>query len=139
MRSGAKPIARIRFTLLAHDAKPSPVLNQALGQYRINIMEFCKNYNNRTKNIRGHVYIPTATTIYNASTYEVTVKTPSTTYFLKKILGQRGRPTQKALSLQEIYHLAVYKKCDPLLNHLSLEAICKTLIGSAKSMGRLVG
>lgn len=54
-----KPKATIRLTLLAGKAAPSPLLGQALGQYSINIMEFCKNFNNQTKNIKETVYVPT--------------------------------------------------------------------------------
>jgi large subunit ribosomal protein L11 len=138
-----KPIATIRLTLLARSATPSPILGQALGQYGINIMEFCKNFNNQTKNIKERTPVPALVAIYSNGVFETTVKTPSNTYLLKKAANiSKGSSMPKKNNLEEayiypkeIYHLAVLKACDRLMNHLNLKSICKTLIGSAKSMG----
>jgi large subunit ribosomal protein L11 len=137
-----KPIATIRLTLLANRAAPSPLLGQALGQYGINIMEFCKNFNNQTKMVCSQVYIPTHIYLYSRDSFQVIIKTPSTSYLIKQVANiSKGSALAKknnleaCIFLKEIYHLAIFKKCDRLLNHLSLKALCKTLIGSAKSMG----
>lgn len=137
-----KPIARIRLTLLANKAAPSSVLGQTLGQYKINIMEFCKLFNSQTKNIKEQVYIPTFIRIYSQNSFEITIKTPSTTYLLKQTANvTKGSSQPKkgwskgAILLKEIYHLAIFKKCDQLMNHLESRSICKTLMASAKSMG----
>jgi large subunit ribosomal protein L11 len=124
-----KPLATIRFILLASNAKPSPALSQALGQYRINIMEFCKNYNARTKNIKEHVYIPTKITIYNRNSYEIAIKTPTSTYLLKE-----SATVDDSITTKQVYHLGIFKKSDPLMNHLDAQAVCRALVGSAKSM-----
>ncbi len=80
-----KPIAHIRLALLANKAAPSPILGQAFGQFGINIAAFCDNFNRKTKNVRGaDIFIPTSVTIYNNNTFEVTIKTPSTTALFKK-------------------------------------------------------
>jgi large subunit ribosomal protein L11 len=62
-KSLLKKIATIRLILLAGKAAPSPISGQAFGQYGINIMEFCKIFNQQTKNIVASVYIPTTVTI----------------------------------------------------------------------------
>lgn len=136
-----KPNVTIRLQLLANKAAPTPLLGQALGQYGINIMEFCKNFNNQTKNIKEHIYIPTTIYLYNKDSYEVIIKTPSTTYLLKQVakIKKASSLTKKQnlgfIYLKEIYHLAILKKCDRLLNHINTKSLCKSIIGSAKSMG----
>ena len=138
-----KPIATIRLTLLANRAAPSPILGQALGQYGINIMDFCKKFNSLTKNIKEIVYVPTSITVFSSNQFEITIKTPTTCYLFKQVANiTKGSPLPKKKNLEEgfillkeIYHLAIFKKCDRLLNHLNLHAICKTFIGTAKSMG----
>jgi large subunit ribosomal protein L11 len=140
-----KPLAKIRLTLLANRAAPSPILGQALGQYGINIMEFCKMFNKKTSNIKEQIHIPTYITIFSHNSFEVSTKTPSNTYLLKGIakLSKGSAMTKKNnnnienafILLQEIYEIATLKKSNRLMNHLSIKAICKTLIGSAKSMG----
>ena len=143
-----KPIATIRLTLLANRAAPSPILGQALGQYGINIMEFCKLYNSKTSNIKDTIYIPTIVTIFSPTSFDIFIKTPTSTYLLKSVANiSKGssmtRRKQKNLSidtegfilLHEIYEMAKLKKSTRLLNFIRLKSLCKTLIGSAKSMG----
>jgi len=137
-----KPIATIRPTLIAGKAAPSPLLGQALGQYGINIMEFCKNFNNQTKNLKEHVYIPTGIKIYNRDSFEVIVKTPSTTFLLKQTanITKGSSNTKKSnleafILLKEIYHTAILKKCDRILSDIGVKPLCRTILGTAKSMG----
>jgi large subunit ribosomal protein L11 len=126
-----KPIATIRFVLLARSAKPSPALSQALGQYRINIMDFCKNYNARTKNIKEHVYIPTKITIYNRNSYDIAIKTPTSTYLLRECANHND-----SLTTKQLYHLGIFKKSDSQMKcfSLSTQSVCRSLIGSARAM-----
>lgn len=136
-----KAIATIRLTLLANKAAPSPLLGQALGQYGINIMEFCKNFNNKTKNIKDTVYVPTVIKLYSRENFKVEIKTPTTTFLMKQIanISKASNMPKKHqvgyLSPKEIYHLALLKTCDPSLNGIDTKSFCKTLVGSAKSMG----
>jgi large subunit ribosomal protein L11 len=128
-------IATIRLTLLANRASPSPTLGQALGQYGLNIANFCKSFNEKTKDIKEHVYIPARVDVYSHTKYEITIKSPSSTYLLKRTANllkgssQAKRGRSWSILLKEIYHLAIYKhKSNP-------KSMCKTLIGSAKSIG----
>ncbi len=136
-----KHIATIKLTLLANKAAPSPLLGQALGQYGINIMEFCKNFNNQTKNIKDNIYIPTIIYLYSRDNFKVIIKTPTTSFLVKHIANilkgssMAKKQQQGILYLKEIYHLAIFKKCDRILNHLNVQSLCKTIIGSIKSMG----
>nr|BBH42963.1 50S ribosomal protein S11 [Marophrys sp. SRT127] len=126
-----KPLATIRFILLANNAKPSPALSQALGQYRINIMEFCKNFNARTKNIKEHVYIPTKITIYNRNSYEIAIKTPTSTYLLRE---SADAVNSVGITTKQLYHLGIFKKGDSFMSYANVQSVCRSLIGSAKSM-----
>ncbi len=138
-----KPLARIRLTSLANRATPTPALGQAPGQYGLNIMEFRKSSNNQTSNIKEHVYIPTPITIFSHNSFEILIKTPPNTHLIKKIAKiSKGSSMAKIqnykksfILLQEIYEIALSKKSNRSMNHLRTRAICKTLIGSAKSMG----
>lgn len=136
-----KHIATIRLTLLANKAAPSPLLGQALGQYGINILEFCKNFNNQTKNLKDNIYVPIVIQLYSRDNFQVIIKTPSTSFLVKQISNiSKGSSMAKKqqegiIYLKEIYHLALLKKCDRFLNHINLKSLCKTIIGSIKSMG----
>lgn len=149
-------------TLLANRAAPSPILGQALGQYGLNIAGFRKSFNEKTKNIREHVYIPTRVEVYRLRglvSFEIKTTSPSSTYLLKQTanlskgsplpgrpLGAEGDSTKKrqsriwSVSLREIYHLALLMRCREGAAGAAgcLKGTCKTLIGSAKSIGLLI-
>ncbi len=139
------PKAIIRLKLAANKAAPSPVLGQSLGQYGINIMDFCKKFNGQTRNLKDNLMIPITVIIYSQNSFDIQIKTLSSSNLLKEITGlKKGSSMAKKenfakeeafLLLKEIYHLAVFKKCDRLLNHLRTKSLCKSLIGTAKSMG----
>jgi large subunit ribosomal protein L11 len=140
-----KPIAIIRLRLLANKAAPSPILGQALGQYNINIMEFCKTFNTHTKNIKDTILIPTIVTIYTHNSFDLSIKTPTTTFLLKHIASfnigsslTKKKNLEKFILLKEIFQIALFQKCNRLINRLPLKSICKTIIGSTKSMGLLI-
>ena len=138
-----KPLAITRLTSLANRAAPTPILGQALGQYGINIMESCKNLNNKTSNTKDHTYIPTRTTIPSHNPSDIPIKTPSNTYLPKNIaqvpkgspMTKKHNPKNSPTSSQETHEIAVSKKPNRITNYSSLEAIRKTLTGSAKSTG----
>jgi large subunit ribosomal protein L11 len=140
-----KPIATIRLTLSANKAAPSSTLGQAFGQYGINIMDFCKQFNNQTKNLEPNdtQKIPTTIIVFSRNSFQVHIKTPSSTCLLKNTANvTKGASAPKKqqlaqyITLKELYHLAIFKeKCDPLVRRLSTKSIAKSLLGSAKSMG----
>jgi large subunit ribosomal protein L11 len=147
MNQNLKPLPKaiIRLRLMANKASPSPILGQSLGQYGINIMDFCKAFNAKSKNLKDGLLVPVVVVIYNQNSIEIQIKTPSTPQILKSITGiEKGSSLTKKenfskeeafLSLKEIYHLALFKKSDRFLNHLNVKSLCKTLIGTARSIG----
>lgn len=142
-----KAIAKIRLKILANKAGPSPILGQALGQYGINIMEFSKKFNNETSNIKETILVPITITIYNQNAYEIEIKTPTTSEIIKNIIGiTKGSNEQKKkkiiqgenggkITKKELFHIALFKKSNKWMNKIKIESICKTIIGTMKTIG----
>jgi large subunit ribosomal protein L11 len=126
----------IKLRLLANSAAPSPVLGQALGQYGINIMNFCKKFNQQTQNLKQGILVPTRVTVYSQTSFEIEIKTPSTVSLLKKIAELRGLGRgETPIPLQDIYHIALFKKSESKLSNLKTKSLCKSLRGTVLSMG----
>lgn len=133
--------ALIRLTVLAGQAKPVAPVGPALGQHRLNIMAFCKDFNARTQNIKPDVPMSVIVTAYKDNSFVFTVKSPSVSYFLKKAAGLQlasrkpGHQIVGQVTVKHVYEIAKIKQTDPLCQYLSLEAICKSIMGTARSMG----
>jgi len=140
-----KPKSIIKLKLIANKASPSPVLGQSLGQYGINIMDFCKKFNSSTKNLKDGLVVPLNVIIYSQTDYNIIIKTPATSYLIKKVANiEKGssspkkenfKENQAFLLAKEIYHLGIFKKCESKLNHLSNQSICKSISSTVKSIG----
>jgi large subunit ribosomal protein L11 len=139
-----RELATIRLTLLANKAAPSPLLGQMFGQYGVNVMQFCKSFNEQTKNVKDNIYVPTIIKLYSREDYQVIIKSPTTTFLLKQIanIAKGSSMTKKQetgasgeIYLKEIYHIAQIKKCDKRVNHIKIKELSKTIIGSIKSIG----
>ncbi|KAJ3682406.1 hypothetical protein LUZ60_014979 [Juncus effusus] len=134
-------LATIRLTVPAGGARPAPPVGPALGSYRLNLMAFCKDFNARTQKYKPDTPMAVNLTAYKDNTFEFTVKSPSVTWFLKKAAGIEsgsGRPGHVSVTeigLRHVYEIAKIKQADPFKKHLSIEAICKSIIGTANSMG----
>eukprot|EP01135_Chromosphaera_perkinsii_P010910 Nk52_evm1s2278 gene=Nk52_evmTU1s2278 len=131
---------KFRMYIGAAKATAAPPLGPALGQRGINIMNFCKEFNAKTKNIKPDIPIPTIIEIFPDRTFNVTVQPPPDSYFLKQAAGiSKGASDQKTivgrLSVKEIYEIAKIKNADPAFEHIPLEAHCRSLVGAARGMG----
>ena len=99
-------------------------------------MQFRKNSNNRTKNIKENIYIPTKSMLYNKETYEMIIKTPSTSYLIKKIVNiEKVNKSNHHIKMKEIYNIGLVKKCDKSINHIKIKELCKSIIGTIKTFG----
>jgi large subunit ribosomal protein L11 len=137
-----KVIAQIKLQVMAGKANPSPPIGPALGQHGVNIMEFCKAFNAKTANDEGMI-IPAIITVYQDRTFTFITKTPPASVLLKKAAkiakgaGDPKRDKVAKLTMDQITEIARQKMVD--LNANDLDAACKIIMGTARSMGIEVG
>lgn len=130
----------LKICIAAGKAAPAPPLGPALGQRGINIMQFCKDFNEKTKELKQGIPIPTKIT-YKDRNFTFETSTPPTSYFLKqaanieKGASKPGKEIAGQVTLKHIYEIACVKKNDNALKNVPLEQVCKSIIGSARSMG----
>ena len=129
----------IRLQVPAGQANPSPPIGPALGQAGLNIMEFCKAFNAYTQKEEPGVPIPTVITVYADHSFRFETKTPPASYFIKKAAGlpkastEPGREIVGLVTMSQLREIAAIKMID--LNANDVEAACRMLAGSARSMG----
>ena len=133
-----KIIAVIKLQIPAGKANPAPPVGPALGQHGINIMGFCKEYNERTASMVGSI-VPVEITVFDDRSFTFATKTPPATDLLKKALniekgsGTTGRQMVGVLPRAKLTEIAKLKQKD--LNARSLEAAERIVEGTARSMG----
>jgi large subunit ribosomal protein L11 len=131
-------LGSIKLQIPAGQASPSPPVGPALGQYGLNIMEFCKAFNEKTKEQEGTI-IPVVITVYADRTYTFITKTPLTSVLLKQAAqiakgsGEPNRTKVGEVTREQINKIARIKMPD--LNANDLEAAIKMIEGTARSMG----
>jgi len=122
----------------AGKANPAPPVGPALGQHGINIMGFCKEYNEKTASQAGTI-VPAEITVYEDRSFSFILKTPPASDLLKKAAGlEKGSRAQKrekvgTLSRDDIKRIAELKMKD--LNANDVDAAMKMIEGTARSMG----
>ena len=130
--------AIIKLQIPAGKANPAPPVGPALGQHGINIMGFCKEYNERTSSQTGSI-VPAEITVYEDRSFTFITKTPPTTDLLKKALevekgaSDCGREKVGTLSRDKVREIAQLKAKD--LNAINIEGAERIVEGTARSMG----
>ena len=133
-----KIMALIKLQVEAGKANPSPPIGPALGQHGVNIMDFCKAFNARTANDEGMI-IPVVITVYQDRSFSFITKTPPAAVLLKKAAQiAKGADDPKrnkvgAVTRAQVEEIAKLKMVD--LNANDLNAACKIIEGTARSMG----
>jgi large subunit ribosomal protein L11 len=128
----------IKLQIQAGQANPAPPIGPALGQYGVNIMEFCKSYNAATDSQRGNV-IPVEITVYEDRTFTFVLKTPPAAELIKKAAGlDKGSATPHTVKVGSITwdqarDIAQTKMAD--LNANDVDQAAKIIAGTARSMG----
>jgi large subunit ribosomal protein L11 len=133
-----KVMALIKLQVEAGKANPSPPIGPALGQHGVNIMDFCKTFNSRTAQEEGMI-IPVVITVYQDRSFTFITKTPPAAVLLKKAAkiakgaGDPKRDRVGKVNRQQLEEIAKLKMVD--LNANDLDAACKIIAGTARSMG----
>ena len=129
----------IKLQIPAGQANPSPPVGPALGQHGVNIMEFCKAFNNETQTLEQGMPIPVVISVYTDKSFTFITKTPPAAVLLKKAAGiQKGSGTpntEKVGSVTRAQLEEIAKIKEPDLNAADMDAAVRIIAGSARSMG----
>jgi large subunit ribosomal protein L11 len=137
-----KVLALVKLQIRAGQATPAPPVGTALGQHGVNIMDFCRQYNEATQAQAGQV-IPVELTIYEDRTFDFVTKQPPAAELIRQAAGIEkgsGEPNREKvarLSSSQVRQIAETKMKD--LNANDIEAAMKIIEGTARSMGVEVG
>jgi large subunit ribosomal protein L11 len=133
-----KVVAVVKLQIRAGQATPAPPVGTALGQHGVNIMEFCRQYNEQTQQFSGQV-IPVELTIYEDRSFTfITKQSPAAelikqTAGIEKGSGEPNREKVATLTREQLRRIAERKMAD--LNANDVEAAMKIIAGTARSMG----
>jgi large subunit ribosomal protein L11 len=136
-----KVIKLIKLQIAAGKATPAPPVGPALGQAGLNIMAFCKEFNEKTANQAGMI-IPVEITVYEDRSFTFVTKTPPAAVLLKKAAGierASGEPNKVKVATvkrDKVREIAELKMVD--LNAASIEAAMRMIEGTARSMGIVI-
>jgi len=133
-----KVIGLVKLAITAGKTTPAPPVGPALGQHGVNIMAFCKEYNERTKDQAGLI-IPVEITVYEDRSFTFITKTPPAAVLLKKVANinsgsaEPNRKKVASVPKSKVREIADIKMKD--LNAASIEAAMRMIEGTARSMG----
>jgi large subunit ribosomal protein L11 len=132
-------VAKIKLQIPAGQANPAPPVGPALGEHKVNIMDFCKRFNEATKGEEPGLIIPVEITVYQDRSFDFVLKQPPVAVLLKKAAGiDKGSPTPRRakvgkVTMEQVRRIAERKLAD--LNTEDLEAAVRTVVGTAENMG----
>ena len=134
-------VKQIKLQIEAGKATPAPPVGPALGSAGINIMQFVKEFNDRTAQQAGYI-IPVVITVYKDKSFEFITKVPPVAVLIKKAAGIQkasGKPNkEKVAKLTKEQVKAIAEQKMPDLNAASIEAAMSMVAGTARSMGVVV-
>mgnify|MGYP001243507171 CR=1 FL=1 len=132
-------LENIKLQIPAGEANPAPPVGPALGQRGLNISDFCKKFNEKTKKIEKGSPIPVVITAYKDRTFDFVTKLPTVSHYLKKAAKiEKGNPTpgrslEGKVTMKQVKEIAEQKMQD--LNAIDIDGAVKIIQGSARSMG----
>ncbi|MCX5681753.1 MAG: 50S ribosomal protein L11 [Candidatus Omnitrophica bacterium] len=131
-------VAQIKLYVSAGQANPAPPVGPALGQHGINIMMFCKQFNEKTKGREGLI-LPAVIRVFKDKSFDFIIKTPPTSVLVKKAAnlakasGQAGKEKIGTITRKQVEEIAKIKMED--LNTADMNKAVITIQGTARSMG----
>jgi large subunit ribosomal protein L11 len=131
-------VAQIKLYCPAGQANPAPPIGPALGQHGVNIMGFCKAFNEKTKGQEGLI-LPAVISVYKDKSFDFILKSPPSSVLIKKAAnlakasGTAGKEVIAKITMAQVKEIAKTKMED--LNTVSLDQAISTVKGTAKSMG----
>ena len=131
-------IAQIKLYVPAGQANPAPPVGPALGQHGVNIMAFCKSFNEKTKGREGLI-LPAVISVYKDKSFDFIIKTPPSSVLIKKAAnlakasGTAGKEVIAKITKKQVQEIAKIKMED--LNTKELEQAMRIVCGTARSMG----
>ncbi|MFA5259642.1 MAG: 50S ribosomal protein L11 [Candidatus Omnitrophota bacterium] len=131
-------VAQIKLYVPAGQANPAPPVGPALGQHGVNIMGFCKSFNEKTKGREGLI-LPAVISVYKDKSFDFIIKTPPSSVLIKKAAnlakasGEAGKEKIASLNRAQVAEIAKVKMED--LNTQDIQQAMKIVEGTARSMG----
>src|SRR3989338_2146107 len=131
-------VAQIKLYVPAGQANPAPPVGPALGQHGVNIMMFCKQFNERTKGREG-LTLPAVITVYKDKSFDFIIKSPPTSILIKraanlaKASGTAGKEKIGKLTKKQVEEIAKQKMED--VNTIDIKKAAQIVAGTARSMG----
>ena len=131
-------VGYVKLQIKGGQANPAPPVGPALGQRGINIMEFCKAFNEKTKAFMGKP-VPVVSTVYKDKKFDFIIKSPPASHFIREAAKLKsgskepGRNIVASITKKQAEEIAKQKMND--LNAIDLEQAIKIIAGSARSMG----
>ena len=128
----------VKLQIKGGQANPAPPVGPALGQRGINIMNFCKAFNEKTKNFMGKP-VPVVITVYKDKKFDFVIKSPPASHFIKEAIKLKsgskepGRNIVASITKNQLKEIAKQKMAD--LNAHDIDEASKIIAGSARSMG----
>ncbi len=132
-------VAMIRLQIVAGQASPAPPVGPALGQHNVSIMDFVRQFNEKTSKMEEGTVVPVIITVFKNRSFNFIIKSPPASYLLKKAAGiakGSGAPNKEKVgkvTAKQIEEIAKIKMPD--LNAYDLDAAKKIIAGTAKNMG----
>jgi len=134
-----KVVAKIKLQIEAGQASPAPPVGPALGQHNVNIMDFVRQFNDKTGKMEAGMIVPVVISVFKDSSFTFIMKSPPASYLLKKAAGiakGSGEPNKEKVGMvteAQVEEIAKAKMVD--LNAFNIEAAKNIIKGTAKNMG----
>jgi large subunit ribosomal protein L11 len=132
-------VAKIKLQIEAGQASPAPPVGPALGQHNVNIMDFVRQFNDKTNKMEAGTLIPVVISVFKDKSFNFTMKSPPASYLLKKAAGiakGSGEPNKEKVGKvteKQVEEIAKLKMED--LNAYDIDAAKNIIKGTAKNMG----